>query len=82
MVNMIGAKKEKSFKHSSKTSPLPLSLSPMLSPHHSPQTLPAEQNSWTGRAFLQVQIYHVKKDDTSFEETGQKGEEAVAREKT
>lgn len=61
MANMIGAKKEKPFKHSSKTSPLSLSLSPMLTPHHSPQTLPTEQNSWTGRAFLQVQIYHVKR---------------------
>lgn len=50
MANMIGAKKEKPFKHSSKTSPLSLSLSPMLTPITLPRLCP--QNKTAGQGGL------------------------------
>lgn len=79
--NMIGAKKEKPFKHSSNfpsvSFPLPHVDPPSLSPDFARRTKQLDREGFPAGPDLSH-----KKDDTSFEETGQKGEEAVAREKT
>lgn len=57
MVNMVGTRMRRNpllifpLWALLSTPPLPPPLSPILTPHHSPQTLPSEQNSWTGEGF-------------------------------
>ncbi len=56
MVNMVRAKMKKTpsalFLPPLSAAPYSPSVSsPILTPHHSPQTLPSEQNSWTGEGF-------------------------------
>lgn len=57
MVNMVGARMRRSpllvfpFECCSQLPLCLLPFSPILTPHHSPQTLPSEQNSWTGEGF-------------------------------